>query len=697
MNKDNFKQNIIHADPRKTIPSSAYINGNIESTSSSIRPNLKTKMATPSYRHIDTANKTLKNMIKYIRIFLLAVLTACSSSGDRRLDYALDFAGENRKELEKVLRHYSDEPEKSEAARFLISNMPRWYGRECVGWDSIKPILIRIRKGENIPTELLRKWQERSLYTQPKVYDAHVITADYLIENIDLAFDVWKRYPWNRSLDFDSFCELILPYRIGDEPLSRWRKLYHDHYTAILDSAYRGNDVVEACKAVDKDLKKDSYRWNTDFALPHQPADFLFYHRVGYCRDVCDITLYAMRACGIPVATDYFVYSPEYQQPHSWTMLRDTTGRFIQFGFNEFEANRDTVKTDGRKKGKVYRYCFGAQKEPLRGVTADKSVPPLFRNRFIKDVTADYFGRNTATVPVTPNDEEYVYLGTFSPNGWIPIDIAEGGKETASFRNLEPDLIYQPLFSDGRQHRPAGYPFVFSGEGVQILKPDTTRMERAVLKRKMSLVQTIAAFLYRGIIGSRIEGCRDTSFAGADLLYRFTDTLRTNYCELMPADTSKAFRFLRYSSPPGKSLELAELAIFADTLCKEKIRMRRVNDIGPVHMLDNITDDDQLTYFTSEDTSCAIVYDLGKLTKIKKIVFSPRNDDNYIWPGHLYELFYQDGTNGWRSLGKQTAGEREITYEIPSGALLWLRDLTKGKEEQVFLYRDGQPFFSIDL
>ena len=31
-------------------------------------------------------------MIKYIRIFLLAVLTACSSSEDRRLDYTLDFA-----------------------------------------------------------------------------------------------------------------------------------------------------------------------------------------------------------------------------------------------------------------------------------------------------------------------------------------------------------------------------------------------------------------------------------------------------------------------------------------------------------------------------------------------------------------------------------------------------------------------------
>lgn len=70
------------------------------------------------------------------------------------------------------------------------------------------------------------------------------------------------------------------------------------------------------------------------------------------------LTIYAMRACGIPVATDYFVYSPDYQHYHCWTMLRDTTGTFLQFGFNEFEASRDTLRHDGRKKGKVYRYCF---------------------------------------------------------------------------------------------------------------------------------------------------------------------------------------------------------------------------------------------------------------------------------------------------------------------------------------------------
>ena len=195
-----------------------------------------------------------RKFIIRLNLFASIFFMACSSPEDKRLEQALAFAGDNRGELEKVLDHYKENTEKQEAARFLIRNMPRWYGYEGGQLDSIKPVLIQKEKKEIVPKEVIEKWRRVSFYSLPKVYDAKVITADYLIENIDLAFDVWKRYPWNRNLGFDDFCELILPYRIGDEPLSSWRKLYHDYYTAILDSSYQGDDVIEACKAVDKDI-----------------------------------------------------------------------------------------------------------------------------------------------------------------------------------------------------------------------------------------------------------------------------------------------------------------------------------------------------------------------------------------------------------------------------------------------------------
>ena len=58
--------------------------------------------------------------------------------------------------------------------------------------------------------------------------DASVITAGYMAENIDDAWRLWKKRQWNRGLPLNLMCETLLPYRIGDEPLTRWREPYRN-------------------------------------------------------------------------------------------------------------------------------------------------------------------------------------------------------------------------------------------------------------------------------------------------------------------------------------------------------------------------------------------------------------------------------------------------------------------------------------
>lgn len=637
--------------------------------------------------------------MKYVLFILLAlILAACRSEKEKQLECALDFAGDNRVELEKVLEHYRTDPEKLEAARFLIRNMPGWYSYEGNELDSIHHLLVEVCEGRPISKREKNKWNRISFNSLSKIYDAQVITAEYLIDNIDLAFEVWRKYPWNRNLPFDDFCELILPYRIADEPLSDWRKLYYEDYGTLLDSLYKGDDVIEASKIIDGKLRKLYYIYNTDFRIPHLDAVFLYHNRIGYCREACDLTIYAMRACGIPVATDYFVYSPDYQHYHCWTMLRDTTGTFLQFGFNEFEASRDTLRHDGRKKGKVYRYCFGIQADKNSGTSGNRQLSPVLKNRFVKDVTSEYFGSNDTTIPIQMSGEQYIYLGIFSPVGWIPIDMALGNAGKVTFRDIEPDVIYQTLYQgDGGKLYPAGYPFISkTGGGFVLLKPNIDLMEEAILKRKMPQQKTIAEWAYRAIIGAKVEAADDLSFMQADLLWQFEDTLTTNYYVLSPL-LRKKYRYVRYVAPIGKRMELAELALFKDSFCKEKVRLRRINSIEPIAKLEYVTDGNILTYFQARDTSCYLAYDLGESTLIERIVFSPRNDDNYIWPGDNYELFYQDGINGWKSLGSKVATEREIDFLVPQNALLWLRNRTKGREEQVFIYKNGRQYFAFDL
>ena len=81
--------------------------------------------------------------------------------------------------------------------------------------------------------------------------------------------------------------------------------------------------------------------------------------------------------------------------------------------------------------------------------------------------------------------------------------------------------------------------------------------------------------------------------------------------------------------------------------------------------------------------------ELDSLTEITYIGICPRNDKNSIYSGMYYELLYWD--NQWKSLGIKKSQGETITYEnIPSDAVLWLRNLTEGKEERIFTIENGE-------
>jgi len=82
---------------------------------------------------------------------------------------------------------------------------------------------------------------------------------------------------------------------------------------------------------------------------------------------------------------------------------------------------------------------------------------------------------------------------------------------------------------------------------------------------------------------------------------------------------------------------------------------------------------------------------MGNQHKIKKIRFIPVNDGNNIAPGDHYELFYFNADNGWTSCGNKIADSFELVFDdVPSGALYLLRNHTRGVEERIFTYENGE-------
>lgn len=576
---------------------------------------------------------------------------------------------------------------------FLIENMPRWYAYD--GWqlDTLEVLIRKNGKG-NLSKEDKARWGGFDYHTLNKVYDSKVITSEFLIENINMAFQEWEKRPWNKSLSFEDFCDLILPYRIGNERLSNWRSLYNAYYGSLLDSVYTGSDVLLACKCINDELNRQGYKYNAEWNVPHYRADYLFETRIGYCREVSDLIQYAMRSCGIPVAADFMPYSPDYRYSHEWNVVRDTTGRYIQFGFDGIDPVRDKVMNDGRKKGKVYRYCYALQNER-----------EVLRNNFgwniggaeglyWKDVTSEYFGRNQAVVNVFATDKPLVGLSVFSTNGWQVIGegvYKSSGK--AVFDNIEPSIIYVPI-SLNRGAKPVGYPFMLDRDGhVEEFIPDTIKTEKVILKRKMALIPRVAAWGYSQI-GARIEGDTNVDFKNPKLIAEIKDTMDYTF-QVLEGLCSEPVKYIRYIPPVG-FLQLAELKLYEDAELKKEIKITPVTDFPNI---ERVVDGDILSYVYRESQGVIkpLVFALDSSRQVKGLYYIARTDDNYVWEGDMYELLYFDGEKGWKSLGVKTAASKHISFDAPGNALLWLRNRTKGKEEQVFIYKNNRQWFNSDF
>jgi len=193
---------------------------------------------------------------------------SCQNSSN--LEQSLKLAGNNRIELEKVLEHYGKDPADSlklEAAKFLISNMDSYFFITSPELDAyyrkLDSIFSLNKSWENLTEEqeiLLAKIQQGGLPPYQLIPDIQYVSAEFLIDNIDRAFEAWKS-PFAGDLNFGDFCEYILPYKanVSDRP-DFWRSAYRDafyNYVKFgLDTVCRlGSGVISYYPSIEFDGK----------------------------------------------------------------------------------------------------------------------------------------------------------------------------------------------------------------------------------------------------------------------------------------------------------------------------------------------------------------------------------------------------------------------------------------------------------
>ena len=654
------------------------------------------------------------------RILLLAVIT---------LTAILPLCAQNNKlaELRRTLtEHYASDAEKLQAAAWLIDNMQYHGTVRSALQDEYYNKLTRIAHSTVYPEcEPLIYGLADSVYAVPdkgfkRVADADAVTAEYLIGNIDHAFDRWRNGNFARHLSFPEFCEWLLPYRLTNENLCEWRERLYKEYKRGIESlrqiADKNRSAYWAAAQVNDLLKQDKIFIHL---IPHLggvnlPAPVLASLRMGECDDYAFKAAYTMRACGIPVSVDFTPQWPTRPHGHHWNVVLNNNGRTVPFMGSE--SNPGYPCKSDYVYGKVYRYTYEYQKESLfeKNRTIGEPTPPVLTNPFIKDVTGDYTKGVDISVSIS-TDKHFAYLAAFNNQGWTPIAWGEAppqpspigrerlqknstihskerGKEKQySFKNVGRGAVYLPVTWENDRAVAADYPILIKENGEQeYIKPDKSKTFSLTLTRKYPKYAVTHVYSKR-MVGGKFHTSNTVDFTESTKIGEIRRNPEMEFDSIYTDSKGSACRYVRYTAPRRSHCNVAEVE-FYDASGKRLMPVAVVTDGNEDagFKAGSVIDGDALTYYqTKKSDDCTLTFDFGSPVAVAKIRYLPRNDDNHVTAGHRYRLDYYD-KDGAHPVGEQVATTDSVTFTgVPSNALYILHDLTKGREERIFEYTDG--------
>ena len=627
--------------------------------------------------------------------FIIFLLFSCSSKHyATEIEEVLSLAGNNRIQLEQVLEHYSLKAEDSlklRAAEFLIRNMPgKCTETYDAPWEDVAAALYRWENATD-KDELLRTYGLGEMKVRE---DVHHITAEYLISNIELAFKVWHEQPWGKHISFDTFCEEILPYRVGKEPLENWREKVLAGF-GELNSYFKEHpdmSAVEACRRVNQLLPR--FTW-VSYPVPGMNYSMLMSTPRGSCDEMGALAIFAMRALGIPVVRDFTLQWPNRNLGHSWNAVCDSTGRHISF--MGAESNPGELHIGTRlKKSKVYRAAFAKQSNKI--AIGEREIPIELQNRYMVDVSSEYEGCTfDVSIPVEFSlaeiKSEYVYLMSMGKEASSIVDWGKVVDGLMTFKNIGKKILYLPVYYVDGKYVPAGYPFRLDDIGrLCMFKPDMKNKQSVVIG-DVGLNQSLLFRMQGGVF----EGANFRDFSDKRLLYTIEEMPTVAYQRVRVPDMT-SYRYVRYVSPKGGNGNVAEIEFYDNN--GKQLKGRNIGTPGSWYnspmTCDKVFDEDIYTYFDAAQGDGDYAWtglDLGKPQSICEIRYFPRIEDCRIVDGRTYELYYWTGED-WKVLERGKAMKASLNYQMPNKGLFYLRDAEADVEScKYFMVQNGMQMW----
>lgn len=683
--------------------------------------------------------KTQKTV--YVAIAIASVVLAIILLNDREIP----------KEKEYTLYHYCNVDEDSlkyEAAKFLLDNMQYHYSlnnieggsEEWEKWrcetDSILQTLLNHYTFDAIPqdtiktiqairdTLLARKNIPDVAFTDSAIWDADYITAEFLIQHIDNAFEVWRNSRFAESLSFEEFKEYILPYTsLNSYGFLNNGKRLNGIFANILNlnTAANLNECVKRYNHTIGNLR--ALNGQNRRTAPAGIYD-LYVHGIHDCTDIAVWECNILRACGIPIAVENVIGYRDFTGKHYHCSVYNCDSS-TWHPFNAEYSLPDEFSFESPKCLNVYRHLYAAQKNtPYFLKRKNEHIPAELASPCIKDVTSLYRKVYSITLPCdTGTDNRLAYLATFNANSGMKIvtwGVIDSISKTVTFENTLPGILYMPIYCTGDSYNSFAHPFhivVQNGtpniQEIQGINNDTTTTTLRITRkfpRKENMI-TVA----NGLVGGHFLGSNEYNFSKATILYTIEEAPQPAFIEY-PFIHKGKFRYYRFQAPENNphanisylewitnksfGYENSDNATRAHCLSPADVT-KVCNDTSMVKILDR--DRNRMTWAKEYDGNMQtapgaypnITLTLDEPQIITAVRFAPLNADNGIKAGNLYRLRYWE--NGWVTAGIEYAQYEFIEFQnVPANKIYWIENLTEGKEEMPFVVIDGKQHFIYD-
>lgn len=435
-----------------------------------------------------------------LSIFLLILISSCN--GGSLLNQSLNSAGNNRPELEKVLDHYKDDAEKLLAAKFLIENMLAHYS-----YKDHDAIIRYYEFAESVLASDMTPEKQRdtllfvtdSFYRDlPKqtVPDAQIITSEFLIHTIDLAYNQWKTCPWAVQVTFDDFLEYLLPYKATElQELDYWRDSLYYHFSDGLNNLIP-NDVEYNTTMGIADMirnevlnKINRHGLYTRSGLPLLNSYLLPRQTFGNIPDYVLLSVLTFRSTGIPVVQDETPVGSRYEAAAKWFVIMGDNG---EKSWSEWDLS--TTIGSGffpyERGPKVFRNTYAINPDRFEYMRKTKYLFPFELGK--KDITDQYFRTSDISVPINKSQrktlkDKYVYIASAirqkdlktdsviaGTHDWAIVDFGSMKHGNAQFKKMGREVLYQVLGYDGKELKEIAEPFILHKDGmIEYILSDT--------------------------------------------------------------------------------------------------------------------------------------------------------------------------------------------------------------------------------